>query len=50
MHMDIQKDYDIIDWTALESILKEIGLHHKFIRWIMLAVTTVSYRFNINGD
>lgn len=40
----------MVDWRALESILNEIGLPMKFVNWIMLVVSTVSYRFNVNGN
>lgn len=49
MQIDLQKAYDMVNWDALECILKEIGVPQQFIRWIMIAVTTVSYRFNVNG-
>ncbi|XP_050919463.1 uncharacterized protein LOC127137006 [Lathyrus oleraceus] len=49
LQMDIHKAYDIVDHKALKTILKEIGFPRRFIGWIMLAVTTVTYRFNING-
>ncbi|XP_058756747.1 uncharacterized protein LOC131629961 [Vicia villosa] len=47
--MDIKKAYDSVDWLALKQILAEIGFPRKFIGWIMKAVTTVTYQFNING-
>lgn len=50
LQLDLQKAYDIMDWNALQQILKEIGLPNKFIRWIMLAVTSMSYKFNIQGQ
>lgn len=50
MQLDLQKAYDMVDWTALETIMKELGLPGKFITWIMNIVTTVSYVFNINGE
>ncbi|KAK2401903.1 hypothetical protein QL285_051464 [Trifolium repens] len=49
MQLDLQKVYDTIDWHALHHILSQIGLPSQFIHWIMLAVTTVSYKFNIQG-
>ncbi|XP_058775224.1 uncharacterized protein LOC131649480 [Vicia villosa] len=48
--IDLQKACDMVDWTALECITQEVGLPHQFIKWIMLTVSTVSYRFNINGE
>lgn len=47
--MDLQKAYDTVEWCALESILNELGFPSQFIRWIMICVTTVSYRYMING-
>jgi hypothetical protein len=49
MQLDLQKAYDTVDWLALQHILREIGLPNQFIRWIMLGVTSVSYKFNIHG-
>ncbi|XP_058775134.1 uncharacterized protein LOC131649386 [Vicia villosa] len=40
----------MVDWRALETILNEIDLPTKFVCWIMLVVSTVSYRFNVNGE
>jgi hypothetical protein len=39
----------MVDWSALKDILQEVSIHNTFISWIMTTVTTVSYRFNING-
>ncbi|XP_028216534.1 uncharacterized protein LOC114398549 [Glycine soja] len=50
IQLDLQKAYDMVDLRALESILNEIGLPTKFVNWIMLVVSTVSYRFNVNGN
>ncbi|XP_058749143.1 secreted RxLR effector protein 78-like [Vicia villosa] len=50
IQLDLQKAYDMVDWRALESIIIETGMPTKFVRWIMLAVSTVSYRFNVNGE
>lgn len=49
VQMNIQKAYDIINLKAMEKVLTEIGFPMKFIEWVMLIVTTVSCRFNING-
>jgi hypothetical protein len=49
LQLDLQKAYDTVDWHALQHILKEIGLPGQFIRWVMLGVTTISYKFNIQG-
>lgn len=49
MQMDVQKAYDSMDWNALETILKEISFPRMCTNWIMLVVTTITYRFTING-
>jgi hypothetical protein len=49
LQLDLQKAYDTVDWSALYHILREIGVPDQFTRWIMLGVTTVSYKFNIHG-
>ncbi|CAK8579589.1 unnamed protein product [Lathyrus sativus] len=50
IQLDLQKAYDMVNWKALECIMKEMGFPNKFIHWIMLGITTVSYRFNIMGE
>ena len=50
LQLDLQKVYDFVNWKSLKNILKEIGFSSQFIRWIVLVVTIVSYRFIINGD
>ncbi|XP_058774408.1 uncharacterized protein LOC131648691 [Vicia villosa] len=47
--MDIMKAYDSVDWNVMQTILVEVGFPRRFIKWVMLAVTSVSYQFNING-
>ncbi|PNX56602.1 ribonuclease H, partial [Trifolium pratense] len=49
LQLDLQKAYDTVDWHALQHILREVGLPNQFVRWIMLGVTSVSYKFNIHG-
>ena len=50
MQIDLQKAYDMVDWGALEGVLTEFGLPKKFIGWVMKVITTMNYRFNINGE
>lgn len=49
MQIDLQKAYGMADWRALEKVLLEFGFPKKFVMWIMKAVRTISYRFNVNG-
>jgi hypothetical protein len=39
----------MVDWHALQDIMQELGFPQLFVSWIMTTVTTVSYKFNING-
>ncbi|KAJ0479496.1 putative RNA-directed DNA polymerase [Helianthus annuus] len=48
--IDIQKAYDTVSWSFLESILRAFGFHQKMVNWIMACVTTVSYSLSINGN
>lgn len=50
IQLDLQKAYDLVDWFALKTILKEIGMPNRFTQWIMSVVKTVAYTFNINGE
>lgn len=36
--------------VLFEKVLNEIRLPGKFIKWIMLVTTTISYIFNVNGE
>lgn len=47
--MDPQKAYDTVELSALEGTLCEIGFPRHYVDWVMLGVTTVSYRYVVNG-
>lgn len=49
IQMEVQKSYDTSEWSAVESIMREINVPGKFINWIMLCICSVSYRYAING-
>ncbi|XP_058753184.1 uncharacterized protein LOC131626385 [Vicia villosa] len=49
IQMDLQKAYDTVEWYALECILREMNFPPHFTKWIMLCMTTASYRYYIHG-
>lgn len=46
----IQKAYDSVEWPFLKQMMMELGFPHKYINWIMVCLTTVSYVINVNGE
>lgn len=50
VHMELQKTYDYVEQSPLETILNEMSFCHKFIRWIMLNITIVLYKYKVNED
>nr|GEU58932.1 hypothetical protein [Tanacetum cinerariifolium] len=48
--VDIQKAYDAVDWSFLETILGQFGFHCTMVKWIMACVTSTSFSLNINGN
>lgn len=49
LKLDISKAYDRVDWRYLQKRMKVMGFSDKWIKWVMLCVTTVSYMINFNG-
>lgn len=50
MKLDISKAYDRVNWQFLKQRMRDMGFCSKWIDWIMLCVSTVSYDFCLNGS
>lgn len=47
--MDLRKAYDSISWEFLFSVMSEMGFPPKFVNWIRVCVTTVTFSILVNG-
>ncbi|XP_074347003.1 uncharacterized protein LOC141685822 [Apium graveolens] len=50
LKLDISKAYDRVDWDFLKVSMRGMGFSQKWIDWMMLCITTVSYEFSFNGS
>lgn len=50
LKLDISKAYDRVRWDYLHCRMRTMGFSEKWIQWIMLCVTTVSYSISFQGS
>uniref|UniRef100_A0A8R7QRC4 Reverse transcriptase domain-containing protein n=1 Tax=Triticum urartu TaxID=4572 RepID=A0A8R7QRC4_TRIUA len=48
--LDMSKAYDHIEWHFLERMMYKLGFQEQWINKIMLCVSSVSYKFRVNGE
>lgn len=47
--LDLQKAYDMVNWTFLKIVLSIFGFCDVFVRWILACITYVSFEMLVNG-
>ncbi|XP_070015905.1 uncharacterized protein [Nicotiana sylvestris] len=48
--IDLQKDYDRVEWCYLEQVLEELAFPRKFIAWIAECLKIVNYSILGNSE
>lgn len=50
LKLDISNAYDRVDWRYLKNRMQKMGFSSTWIKWMLLCVTTVSYKFCFHGS
>ncbi|KAL0364052.1 UNVERIFIED_CONTAM: putative mitochondrial protein [Sesamum angustifolium] len=49
LKLDVSKAYDKVEWAFLKQVMLKLGFPSRFVRLIMLCVSSVSYSFMLGG-
>ena len=49
MKLDMSKAYDRMEWIFLESLMRKMGFHGRWVELVMATIKSISYSFLING-
>lgn len=47
--LDLEKAYDLLDWSYIQACLSKFGFHEHWISRVMNCITTTSFSILING-
>lgn len=42
LKIDMQKAYDSVEWVYIEQVMEPLGFPDKFVKWIMVCISTVA--------
>ncbi|XP_026431629.1 uncharacterized protein LOC113328844 [Papaver somniferum] len=50
LKIDLRKAYDIVKWSVIFHVLKQLGFPDVFINWISLCITSAKFSVLVNGS